>query len=247
MNFSLPGPNLSVSTIIFYTHPRENCFLIKRHVASEATPELLEMFEAIRKAYTTCQEYHYSLFLFRASVPPEQIMFNQEVAINLLWLARKPVLHIVDTHTQYKTPYLSMTKMPKVFGNRLSSLGRQCTLDKLKLSDWKNNLPLIVPSSGMHGARDPPPVFWSGITQQHRRRGKMPRPPPPCLPKNSRRTSQARHGHRSQFEYQSLQRHVRNRLSYSLSVCLRHPTHSSYHQLQKTHTTTYNESTPIGP
>lgn len=76
--------------------------VIKRHHVTKATPAVHDMLEAISKDCSTCQVYNSSPFRFRASVPPENIMFNQELAIYLLWLARRPVLHVVDTHTRYQ-------------------------------------------------------------------------------------------------------------------------------------------------
>lgn len=42
------------------------------------------------------------MFLFRASLPPGEIGFNQELEICLMWVNSKLILHVVDTHTMYK-------------------------------------------------------------------------------------------------------------------------------------------------
>lgn len=41
-------------------------------------------------------------FKLRESIPPEQLLFNHEIAINLMYLEGTPILHIVDTHTEFR-------------------------------------------------------------------------------------------------------------------------------------------------
>lgn len=50
-----------------------------------------------------CQEYRSSPFRFRAALPPDEIAFNQELAMDLVWLEGDPVLHVIDTHTNFQT------------------------------------------------------------------------------------------------------------------------------------------------
>lgn len=35
-------------------------------------------------------------------MPPQSIVFNRELSMDLLWLDKVPVLHVVDTHTAFK-------------------------------------------------------------------------------------------------------------------------------------------------
>lgn len=43
-------------------------------------------------------------------MPHDEIIFNQELAIDLVWLNGKPALHIVDTHTMYQSADYNTTK-----------------------------------------------------------------------------------------------------------------------------------------
>lgn len=39
----------------------------------------------------------------RASLPPDEIIFNHEIAIELVWLEERPVLHVLDTHIRLQS------------------------------------------------------------------------------------------------------------------------------------------------
>lgn len=84
--------------------------VIKRASGEKATPEIKRMLDEISRAFQTCQEYHSGPFRFRASLPADEIVFNQEVAIDLVWLAGRPVVHVVDTHTNYQNAEFVQSK-----------------------------------------------------------------------------------------------------------------------------------------
>ncbi len=62
----------------------------------EATRKLLEK---ITKACETCQTFSAPPQCFRVSLPPSDIVFNREVALDLMWIEEKAVLHVVDIET----------------------------------------------------------------------------------------------------------------------------------------------------
>ncbi len=64
----------------------------------EATRPLLEK---ITKAYETCQTFSALPQRFRVSLPPSDIVFNREVALDLMWIEKKAVLHVVDIETGF--------------------------------------------------------------------------------------------------------------------------------------------------
>lgn len=75
--------------------------LIRRASPEKADNNLRKMLEDIRNNCQTCQEFHSPPFRFRARIPESEIAFNQELAIDLLWLEGKPALHVIDTQTAF--------------------------------------------------------------------------------------------------------------------------------------------------
>lgn len=43
-------------------------------------------------------------------MPPDKVIFNQELAIDLVWLEKKLVLHIVENHTEFQNAIPISTK-----------------------------------------------------------------------------------------------------------------------------------------
>lgn len=39
----------------------------------------------------------------RAIIPPDQVLFNHEIAMELLWVEPRPVLHLVSIHTSFQS------------------------------------------------------------------------------------------------------------------------------------------------
>lgn len=63
------------------------------------------MFETIINTTAACETYRtFSKppFRFGDYLLPDKIVFNPELAIYLVWIEGKPVLHIVDTHTHFQ-------------------------------------------------------------------------------------------------------------------------------------------------
>ena len=71
--------------------------VISRAKQEEATSETKRMTEQILKACATFQRFTPKPQSFQVRVPGG-IIFNQEIALDLMCLDRIPVLHVVDTH-----------------------------------------------------------------------------------------------------------------------------------------------------
>ena len=64
--------------------------------------DLKGIIDSVSNACTRCKEFSAKPFRFRASIPDESVIYNHELALDLLWLAGKPVLHVVDVHTSFQ-------------------------------------------------------------------------------------------------------------------------------------------------
>ena len=80
--------------------------IIKRVRPDDATPETKSVLEEIADACTNCHEHRNRPYRFRVSMPSDVVRFNYEVAVDLMWLQGNPLLHIVETHTDYQNAVL---------------------------------------------------------------------------------------------------------------------------------------------
>jgi len=87
----------------FY-HPSVNKLfnLIGRAKPEDATPETRKLLEDISKACATCQRFTPKPQSFQVSVP-KGIVFNQDLALDLMFLDSMAVLHVVDTQTHFSS------------------------------------------------------------------------------------------------------------------------------------------------
>ena len=76
--------------------------LIKRAKPEKATIETRRLLEEIQTACKTCTELGPRPARFQVSIPGE-VIFNQELALDLMWILSKPLLHIVDTQTHFSS------------------------------------------------------------------------------------------------------------------------------------------------
>ena len=75
--------------------------LLRKTHPDETTGETLKTLQEIQKACRTCSIYSKGPHRFRVTMPNEMVIFNHELAMDLIWLKSKPVLHVVDTHTHF--------------------------------------------------------------------------------------------------------------------------------------------------
>ncbi len=77
--------------------------LIGRSNVQDADSATLKMLEYISRACETCQTFSQKPLRFRVSLPPHEIVFNEDVALDLMWLEGKAVLRVVCTHTHFNS------------------------------------------------------------------------------------------------------------------------------------------------
>lgn len=73
--------------------------LIRRARPEKATNSVRRTLDSIAKACDSCQSFRPAPFRFRASLPPDQLVFIHELAIDLVWIDRASILHFVDTQS----------------------------------------------------------------------------------------------------------------------------------------------------
>lgn len=77
--------------------------LLKRTDPDNTDSSVKDVLKQIGKACTNCAKYYSSPFRFRASISPDELVFNMELATDLKWLSDRPFIYIKDTHTLYQT------------------------------------------------------------------------------------------------------------------------------------------------
>lgn len=83
-------------------HPTtERLFITLRRADATIILSTKETLDKILKERYLCNELQYPV-RFRASIPPDKIVFNQKFQIIIMALNGKLVLHFVDTHTGYR-------------------------------------------------------------------------------------------------------------------------------------------------
>ena len=75
--------------------------LLKRTNPLDANEETRRTLEEIQHAFRTCTTLSKGPHRFRVTFPKNECIFNHELALDLVWLKSKPVLHEVDTHTHF--------------------------------------------------------------------------------------------------------------------------------------------------
>lgn len=58
--------------------------------------------EWIKRACNACKQYAVKPFHFRIAMPSGDIVFNPEVAIEVMWIDGKAIIHVVDVQTNYQ-------------------------------------------------------------------------------------------------------------------------------------------------
>lgn len=84
------------------THPKTEClFQTLRRTDTRIYPSIKETLEKMVASFELCNEFRSPPFHFRDSIPTDEILFNMELKVYLMWLNVKVVLHVVDSHTGY--------------------------------------------------------------------------------------------------------------------------------------------------
>ena len=77
--------------------------LLKRSKLKDVDRNTRKMLEEIAQSCETCTTFSRPPERFRVTSPPDQIIFNEEVALDLMWLEGKAILHVVDCHTHFNS------------------------------------------------------------------------------------------------------------------------------------------------
>lgn len=77
------------------------------------TEDLTRLLEKISKACEVCNEYIVSPFRFRATIPEQNIIFNRLIAIDIMWIIGKPVVHIAGVEKNFQNAILISGKTSK--------------------------------------------------------------------------------------------------------------------------------------
>lgn len=103
---------------LHYFNPSfHNLFKWLEHAYSEkATNDVKRIIEELTTACSACKAFCTRPYRFRVSFLPEQVIFNEELAIDLLWLENKPVLYVVRIHIHYRNVIWTKSKTAMEYG-----------------------------------------------------------------------------------------------------------------------------------
>lgn len=75
---------------------------IKRAEPKQITPETRKMLKDIQERCKECQYMAPKPYIMKLSVPYEDVVFNSEVVIDIMYIQGAPVLHVVDRATHFQ-------------------------------------------------------------------------------------------------------------------------------------------------
>jgi hypothetical protein len=112
-----------------FFHPTVNNLmnLFKRANIQDLPVDTRKSLEDIASRCDTCQTFSAKPYRFRVSMP-DSIVFNDTLAIDLVWLEGKAALHVVDLHTHFSAAgFLQRQSVDDVWTTLLTN-GPVCTL-----------------------------------------------------------------------------------------------------------------------
>lgn len=89
---------------VHFMHPAADLLLelIRRASPSKVSESVKRILDQITAACKTYCEFKSQPIRFKASIFPDRLVFKQSISIDLLWLDEKPVLHVIDGHTNFR-------------------------------------------------------------------------------------------------------------------------------------------------
>ena len=87
----------------YHPFPDRLMGLIKKSSPEQADQNTRRILKEISEACSTCQKYSRPPERFKVSLPNDEIIFNHTLALDLMWLNSKAVLHVVDTQTHFSS------------------------------------------------------------------------------------------------------------------------------------------------
>ena len=103
--------------------------LVKRAKPNQADESTRKLLQEISRSCETCQTFSPPSQRFRVSLLPSDVVFNREVAMELMLIDKKALLHDVDLETNFSSVTFLPTKPWKEFGMHSFRAGHLCTLD----------------------------------------------------------------------------------------------------------------------
>ena len=76
--------------------------LLRRARPSDTPPETRRILEQISLDCKHCREHFPGPYRFRVALPLDEVTFNEEVALDVMYLDSQPVLHVVDLQVAYQ-------------------------------------------------------------------------------------------------------------------------------------------------
>lgn len=76
--------------------------MIKGATTQKANPQILKLLQEISAACVACAPHTASSFRFRTTILPDETIFNRKLTIDLIYLNKKPVLHILDAAKKFQ-------------------------------------------------------------------------------------------------------------------------------------------------
>ena len=77
--------------------------ILKRPKVKNIDSNIQKMLDKIAQSCETCMTFSRSPHRLRVTSPPEKFIFSEEVAIDLMWLEGKAILHVVDCRTHFNS------------------------------------------------------------------------------------------------------------------------------------------------
>lgn len=82
----------------------------------KANTQLQQIIEEIFKACQAVAPYSVSTLRFRTTIPPENIVLNREISMDLIYLNNRPLLHIFTRLPAFKMLFLCALIPPNAYG-----------------------------------------------------------------------------------------------------------------------------------
>lgn len=80
--------------------------LLRRVDWTKAMADVRRLLTEVTEACENCRELSSSLYRFRVSIPPNGIIFNHQMSMDLLWRDSMSLIQVVCMHTQFENVIL---------------------------------------------------------------------------------------------------------------------------------------------
>lgn len=81
-------------------------------MAEQTETFFLNVLKDITAKCEACEEFRFKLFRFKIAIPPDKLLINHELIMDLVFLDGQPVLHVIDTHKNFQAGVFVTDKTP---------------------------------------------------------------------------------------------------------------------------------------